>query len=172
VSTSQHTCTRRPENPLVIEVATGGLAIGRHPERLMTPALGSCVGIALWDPTRRVGALGHVMLPAPGRAVLDPESGRFASWAVPELVRLLVESGSDRSSIQAKIAGGAMMFRSESASVPVGERNVAEVVRQLELAGITLRAEDTGGSHARTVELDLDSGVLHVRSYRFGMRQL
>lgn len=157
---------------LLVEVAVGELAVATHPERLMTPALGSCVGVAIWDPVRRLGGLAHVMLPAPSRTTPDPESSRFATWAVPELVRLLVKAGSKRRSLCAKIAGGAAMFRSDSETVPVGVRNVAEVRRQLELEGIPLSAEDTGGSHARTVVLHLDSGVLLVRSYSFGTRQL
>lgn len=170
MATRRHTAL--PADPLVVEVAPGGLAVAAHPRRLMTPALGSCVGVALWDSVRRQGGLAHVMLPAPGRMVLDPESGRFATWAVPELIRLLAEAGSKPRSLQAKIAGGAAMFHSDSPAETIGERNAAEVRQQLEAASIPLRAEDTGGTYARTVELHLDSGVLLVRSYWFDTRLL
>jgi chemotaxis protein CheD len=157
---------------LLVEVGLGALAIASHPKRLMTPALGSCVAVTLWDPARRCGALGHVMLPSPGSTTTIPDSPRFASWAVPELIRLLVESGSRHTSLRAKIAGGAAMFRGENAATLIGERNVAEVRYQLDVARIPLCGEDVGGSHARTVEILLDSGVVLVRSYKFGTRQL
>jgi chemotaxis protein CheD len=169
---SSHIDAQADGDPLLVRVAVGQLTTACHPQRLMTPALGSCVGVALWDQERRVGAMAHVMLPCPGRCVSDPESGRFASSAVPALVGMLVESGSDPRSLCAKIAGGAVMFGVHSASTRIGERNVAEVKHQLEAAGIRLCAEDTGGSHARTIELHLDSGVLVVRSYRHGMRHI
>jgi chemotaxis protein CheD len=156
----------------LVQVGVGALAVGSHPERLMTPALGSCVGVSVWDGVRQSGGLAHVMLPSPGATAASPESARFASWAVPEMVRLLLESGSKRRSLTAKIAGGAAMFRGDAAVAQIGNRNIIEVRRQLELAGITVEAEDTGGSHARSVELLLDSGVLLVRSYQFGMRLL
>ena len=156
----------------LVEVGVGALAVGSHPERLMTPALGSCVGVALWDPVRQCGGLAHVMLPSPGATTATPDSARFASWAVAEMVRLLVEAGSRQRSLRAKIAGGAAMFRGDAAVAQIGNRNIIEVRRQLELAGIAIQAEDTGGSHARTVELLLDSGVLLVRSYKFGTRLL
>jgi len=157
---------------LVVEIGVGGIGIAEHPARLMTPALGSCVGVALWDPTTCRGGLAHIMLPAPTSASADPESGRFASWAVPRLVEMLVEAGSDRANLQAKLAGGAAMFHGATAVANVGERNVAEVRRQLLRMEVELIAEDTGGSHARTVELCLDSGLLVVRSYKLGTSEL
>jgi len=167
-----HMKARLEVDPLVVEVAVGGVCVASHPQSLTTLALGSCVGVALWDEGRGCGAMAHVMLPCASQTTPDRESARFASWAVPELVRMLVESGSDPRSLCAKIAGGAAMFRSNSTTTPVGQRNVAEVRHQLEVAGIPLCAEDTGGGHARTIELHLDSGVLSVRSYRLGLRHL
>jgi chemotaxis protein CheD len=157
---------------LLVQVGVGGYSVAEHPQMLMTPALGSCVGVAIWDPATCRGGLAHVMLPAPVGASVNPCSGRFASWAVPNLVELLVECGSVRRRLRAKIAGGAAMFRGGATVVNVGERNLDEVRHQLKLAHVALVAEDTGGSHARTVELRLDSGLLVVRSYKSGTREL
>lgn len=169
---------REESNPLVpgtsevIEVGIGELVVAEAPKRLMTPALGSCVGIALYDPYARRGGLGHVMLPAPANSGDSAASGRFADYAVKELVMMLVEKGSLRRRIHAKIAGGAAMFRGDPSIASIGDRNVAEVKRQLALMSIPLVAEDTGESYARTIELALETGELHVRSYQFGVRRL
>jgi len=157
--------------PDSVEVGVAAICVARHPARLMTPALGSCVGVALWDPGVRLGALGHVMLPCPGDGT-PGHSAKYAEWAVPEMVRQLVDQGATRRRIQAKIAGGAAMFARESSVPSIGERNVEEVKRQLESLQITLLAEDTGQAHARTVELALDTGILFVHSHRFGTREL
>ena len=39
---------------------------------LITYALGSCVGVAIYDPVARVGGLLHYMLP---ESAIDPEKG-------------------------------------------------------------------------------------------------
>lgn len=160
-------------DPNQVDVGVGELAVAEHPRFLLTPALGSCVGVAIYDLGAKRGGLAHIMLPRP---VGDPSAPgathRFASVAVPELVQRLIKAGAHKHGLQAKIAGGAAMFRGDSALSSIGDRNVAEVKHQLRLMSVPLLAEDTGESHARTVELHLDTGTLLVRSYQFGVKKL
>lgn len=158
--------------PDLIEIGVGELAVGDLSCRLIAPALGSCVALALWDPVGKQGGMAHIMLPAPAQGIEPASPGRFATYAVAELVRQLEHRGSKRRRLLAKIAGGAAMFRGEAAIANIGRRNIAEVKRQLSLMSIPLVAEDTGEGHARTVELLVDSGVVLVRSYQFGVRRL
>lgn len=156
----------------LIEVGVGEFAVGVSPACLMTPALGSCVGVILYDPVGKRGGLAHVMLPKPLETSGGHDLDRFAEVAIPKMVEQLRALGTLQSRIVAKIAGGSAMFRADSILASVGERNVAEVKRQLALLRIPVLAEDTGGSHARTVELHLDTGVVVVRSYAMGAREL
>ncbi len=156
----------------VIEIGVGELAIAEAPAVLMTPALGSCVGVTLWDPIKRRGAMAHVMLPTQTGAAPSANLDRFADHAIPSMVDGLVSLGSLRMRLVAKMAGGSAMFRADTVLASVGERNIAVVKEQLELLRIPLIAEDTGGSHARTIELDLETGVLVVRSYVYGIKEL
>lgn len=158
-------------SPLAVEVGVSSIVFARHPARLMTPALGSCVGIALWDPSAHTGVLGHVMLPAPSDGSTGT-SAKYVEFAVPEMVQLMLDAGSFRHRLVAKIAGGAAMFSRESLVASIGLRNVEEAKRQLALAQVRLTAEDTGQAHARTIELALDTGILLVHSHRFGVREL
>ena len=155
----------------VVHVGTGEFAVADHPTVLMTPALGSCIGVAVWDAFRRRGGLAHVMLPVPSDVTHDSNQDRFASVAIPRMVEEL-SGGVAARRLVAKIAGGAAMFKSDSSLSSVGERNLEEVRHQLSLLRIPILAEDTGGSHARTVELHMDTGVLVVRSYMYGIREL
>jgi chemotaxis protein CheD len=159
-------------DPNVVEVGVGKLAIAQYPTVLMTPALGSCVGVTLWDATRQRGGMAHVMLPARSDTAMDGEPDRFATIAVPVLVERLSRLSSPPKRLVAKIAGGAAMFQGDSSLASIGQRNVDEVRAQLTRSGIPIIAEDVGGSHARTIELYLDSGVLVVRSYLYGIREL
>ena len=156
----------------MVEVGVGECAIAQHPRFLMTPALGSCVGLALYDPTMKQGGLAHVMLPTPLDTAIEGNPDRFASRAVPNLVEALSDAGSPRRRLVAKLAGGAAMFKADTTLATVGGRNVAEVKNQLRLLRIPIHAEDTGESHARTVELHLDTGEFLVRSYQYGVKRL
>jgi chemotaxis protein CheD len=157
----------------LIDVGIGEIAMGQAPQRLHTPALGSCVGVALYDAVAMRGCLAHVMLPLrPPDADEGLPAGRFADTAIPHMLDLMAEAGSLKRRVEAKIAGGAAMFKGDSVVASIGDRNVAEVKRQLALASIALVAEDTGEAHARTIELVLGTGELIVRSYQFGIVRL
>jgi chemotaxis protein CheD len=159
-----------PDENIVV-VGTGEIAIADHPKVLVTPALGSCVGITLWDAFAKRGGMGHVMLPSPMDTRADGLMDRFASIAVPRIAES-VAKGATMRRLVAKIAGGSVMFGGDGGGRSVGERNVLEVKRQLALLRIPLVAEDTGGAHARTMELHLDTGLVVVRSYRYGIKDL
>lgn len=133
---------------------------------LITYALGSCIGICLYDPFIKLAALVHVMLP------LNMETGRkspmkYADTGIRETLRQMEGRGAKRTRIVAKIAGGARMF-----DVPgngslgnIGQRNIESVHMTLKREGIRLLREDVGGTVARTLEFDVATGQGLVRSY-------
>lgn len=159
-------------DPLHIVVGVGEIACAHEPEVLITQALGSCIGLTLWDPRLSLGGMAHVMLPASSGGGVSGRRHRFADVAVPELVDEMLKLGAGKHRMIAKIAGGAAMFKGDAGMDSIGGRNAAAVIEQLQRCGISVRAADTGGSHARTIELHLGTGVLLVRSYTFGMREI
>jgi len=160
----------RPDDNTVL-ITTGELAVAEYPKVLVTPALGSCVGVSLWDAFRRRGGLAHIMLPTAEDSRVEGRIERFASVAIPMLADAIT-AGSVTRRLVAKIAGGSTMFGQDAHVTSIGDRNVLEVKRQLALLRIPLVAEDTGGAHARTMEVYLDTGLVVVRSYRYGIKEL
>lgn len=157
----------------VVEVDVGRFAAACAPAVLLTQALGSCVAVALWDPKAQVGGLAHVMLPSPLDTAVEGDPARFASFAVPALVDALERLGGVRWRLSAKLAGGAAMFRGgDTLLASIGRRNIEEVLERLSDLRVPVVAQDTGGNHARTVELHARTGVLVVRSYLYGIREL
>ena len=74
--------------------------------------------------------------------------------------------GASRSRITAKIAGGAMMFKDGSGSLGnIGQRNIESVKLNLKKEGVRLLKEDVGGTVARTLLFDVNSGLACIRSY-------
>lgn len=133
-------------------VRMGELAVAREDEVLAAIGLGSCIGVALFDPEARLAGLAHVLLPEPASG-REGSPGRFASTAVPALLEELIGAGAGRERIVAKMAGGASMFRGAAPNgmSAVGERNAAAVRRALEQLDIPLLGEDVGGNWGRTV---------------------
>lgn len=133
---------------------------------LVTYALGSCIGIGLYDPLIRLAALVHIMLP------LNMETGRksplkYADTGIREALRCMESRGARRGRMTAKLAGGARMFdvAGEGSLSNIGQRNIESAHLILRREGIRLQAEDVGGTVARTMLMDVESGQVCVRRY-------
>ena len=152
-----------------IVVGMADLKVARYPDVLTTLGLGSCVGITLYDKAKQIGGMAHVMLPSykgfEGQTIM-----KFADSAIIELVNQLSRIGASRAGLVAKIAGGAHMFgRSQSNDMlKIGERNAAASLAILAQLRIPVQANDTGGTHGRTIELYMDTGKLKIRTVGLG----
>lgn len=125
--------------------------------------LGSCVGIILCDPVRRVSGLAHVMLP--NRHSEDAATGKYADTAIPALLSRLTESGGRRGSLQAFLIGGAQMFPMGNIRIAsIGDQNVEAARKILTERKIPIVFQDTGGKAGRTVLFDNATGRVSVRT--------
>lgn len=154
---------------MTFKIKEGDLVVEASPHILTTAGLGSCVGLALYDPKRKIGGLGHIMLPGmPSMEAIKgswPTYFLYAGAVVGRLLAMLADRGSTSYDLVAKIAGGASMFASsEGLSDSIGRRNAASITELLMKETIPIIAEDTGGSHGRSISFDLSSGVMRVRS--------
>ncbi|GFI08161.1 MAG: chemotaxis protein CheD [Lachnospiraceae bacterium] len=152
------------EKQLVVGI--GDMKLGRQEGTIITYALGSCIGIALYDPMIKLGALVHIMLPE--RVNSDANIFKYADTGVRETLRKLYAYGAVKHRLTAKIAGGAKMFDMKgksSAMGNIGERNAQMVKRVLMQEGIRIVKEDTGANYARTMSIDLASGMVLVKTF-------
>jgi chemotaxis protein CheD len=153
-----HTGADTPLSPNGKNVGIGEMRIGNS---LMTAVgLGSCVALILHDKRRNVGAMAHVMLPE-GESPDRP--GKFATTAVPALIEALISSGSRKSSLMARLVGGACMFQNFNGKLNIGGRNVAMLRSLLEQHGVAVETEDIGGTKGRTVVYNpADGGAVFI----------
>ena len=137
----------------MIKVGMADLKVGRNTDIITTLGLGSCIGIALYDPTTKIGGLAHIMLPDSTAIKNNSNIAKFADTGIEELLNQMIKLGARRKSIVAKIAGGAKMFEMSGLSSigNVGERNAESSRNTLKKLGIRLLAEDTGLNYGRTV---------------------
>ena len=150
----------------IIKVGMADLKVCKSPDGVTTLGLGSCVGIAIRDPSTKIGGLAHIMLPDSTSIRNNSNIPKFADTGIDELVKQLIKAGASRSRLVAKIAGGAQMFAFQNKSdlVRVGERNVEAVRRKLQQLRIPILASDTGKNYGRTVIFYPETGDFVIKS--------
>jgi len=151
-----------------ISVGISDYKISKSPDMLVTYALGSCVGIALYDPSKRIGGLSHIMLPSSlmrADGIIDDRM-KYADTAIPDLLSELDRIGANRRSVVAKLIGGANMFNMKGTSFveTIGERNIAAARNELARLNVPLVAEDVGANYGRTVFFLLENGTVRIQS--------
>ena len=158
----------------LVRVRMADLKIAKHPKVLTTLGLGSCVGIALFDSSSRIGGLAHIMLPNSNQVKNNSNKAKFADTAIIQMVEMMMDMGAKKRYMVAKLAGGAHMFSFSQASdiVRVGQRNVIASKEILEGLSIPIVAEDTGGNYGRTIELRTEDGILVVKTIGHGVRYI
>ncbi|MFB6146723.1 MAG: chemotaxis protein CheD [Halobacteriaceae archaeon] len=147
------------DRPDRVKVGIAEYAVADGDTELTTSGLGSCVGVALYDPDSDVAGMVHVMLPA--AAGSDGPPAKFADAGVELLLAEMERAGADPDAIRAKIAGGSDMLDLESDDLAVGERNVVAVENALATAGVEVVAADVEGDGGRS--LVFRGGDLQVR---------
>jgi chemotaxis protein CheD len=144
----------------VADLAVSG-DVGMH---LVTYALGSCLGVVVYDAAARVGALLHVMLPdsALDRAKAESNPAMFVDTGVPRLFREAYRLGAAKERMVVKVAGGASQ-QGASDLFEIGKRNMIALRKILWKNGVMIKAHDVGGVVSRTMTLDVATGGVTLR---------
>jgi chemotaxis protein CheD len=138
---------------------------GRDGDSLVTHALGSCLGLAIYDPEVKVGGLLHAMLPL---SKINKEKAKsnpfmFVDTGVPALFKTLYEMGAQKNRLVVKAAGcGNPLGKNEM--FKIGERNYTLLKKLLWKNNVLLTAEDVGGTKSRTVRFDVSTGQVIISS--------
>lgn len=158
----------------IIKVGMADLNIAKAPDVLTTLGLGSCVGIALYDPITKVGGLAHIMLPDSTQIKNNSNAAKFADTGIDTLIIKMVQQGAKTQRLVAKIAGGAQMFTFQhmDESMRIGVRNIMAVQNRLQAHKIPILANETGENYGRTIELHTDTGKLIVKTIGHGTKEI
>ncbi|WP_299979060.1 chemotaxis protein CheD [Desulfobacula sp.] len=139
-------------------------ASGNVEDMLITYALGSCIAVAVYDPTVKVGGLLHFMLP---NSKLDLNKAKaipamFADTGIPLLFKSCYGLGAEKKRMIVKIAGGASIL-DNSNYFRIGQKNITALRKIFWKNDVLIDAEDTGGDRNRTVSLDVSTGKVVVK---------
>jgi chemotaxis protein CheD len=121
--------------------------------------LGSCLGLALYEPRQRVGALAHIVLPAAQGRAGSP--GKFADTAIEWMLAAMRRAGADPKRLTCKLTGGANMFAGNG-PFQIGQQNIEAARQHLAAAKITVVAEHLGGKNGRRVVFECETGKVTV----------
>lgn len=132
-------------------------------ETVISTLLGSCVAVALHDPTTRIGGLNHYLL-ADGMPD-ERENTRYGAHAIPLLIEECVRLGANRGRLQAKIYGGGNVISVSQIGEGIGKRNIEFAEKILRDCGIPVIERNVAGESARTIKMNTATfEVLHNSS--------
>lgn len=148
-----------------VVVGVADMRISNHPEEvLVTHALGSCLGVVIYDPAARVGGILHFMLPD---SSLDPQKAQekphmFADTGLPRLFRECYRLGAQKPRLQVKVAGGSQLLGNRE-HFQIGRRNYAALRKIFLKNNVLIDNENVGGTRARTLFLEIATGNVWIK---------
>ena len=153
-----------PRKALVVGVADMVVSNDSSAE-IVTYSLGSCLGLTIYDPVKKIGGLLHLMLPDSkiddAKAVSAPFM--FVDTGVPRLFHAAYNLGAERSRLVVKVAGGAQLL-DQQGIFNIGIRNYAALEKLLAQNGLKAHATEVGGLSSRTLRLDLTNGQVTIKT--------
>ena len=159
----------------VVKVGIAQMDVVKVPRTIRTSGLGSCVGVVIYDESKKIAGMVHVMLPDSSLNRTNAINvAKIADTGILTLVDILKREGVQSYKMKAKIAGGAQMFQftSDKDSMRIGPRNVEAVKAQLKKLNIPIISEDTGGNSGRTIEFSPETNILNVRTVNKGVSEI
>ena len=140
---------------------------------IITYALGSCIGVVVFDPIAKVGGMLHYMLP---ESSLDQNKARenpamFADTGIPLLFKSCYKLGAEKKRMLIKAAGGASIL-DDTNFFRIGQKNIMAMRKIFWKNNVMINKEDIGLNYNRTVRLEISTGKVLVRSSGGEMKEL
>lgn len=147
-------------------VGISELYISNDPDDIVvTYSLGSCIGVAIYDPLLKIGGMVHCMLPL---SQLDPKKAidrpaMFTDSGVTTMLQEFINLGSNKTDLIIKVAGAASMM-DEKGFFKIGERNYTVLRKILWKNSLLIKAEAVKGTDSRTMFLYMNTGKTTIKS--------
>ena len=142
------------------------MKVSDDPSTVLTaPHLGSCLGIAIYDPVKKIGGVIHCLLPM---SKSDPEKAKekpcmYVDTGVVKLLEELIKMGADKKNLVIIVAGGAQI-NDKNNVFEIGKKNFTVLRKILWKNNLLIKAQDVGASHSRTVSLNIGTGEVLLKA--------
>ncbi|MCP4218032.1 MAG: chemotaxis protein CheD [bacterium] len=148
---------------LVVSIAD--LKVSTNPEdTIITYALGSCLGLTIYDPVAKVAGMLHAMLADSSLMRHKPEINpyKFVNTGIPALFKAAYKLGAKKSSIQVKMAGCSSIM-DDNGVFNIGKRNYAATRKILWKNNVMIEAEHCRKSDSITLSINVGTGEVSMK---------
>lgn len=163
----------------IININVGELYVAVELAKIMT-LLGSCVAVCIWDSKLRIGGMNHYLLPHSADKKSKEISKcecikdyRYGCASTEALIQRLYFAGVKKGKLVAKIFGGGEVMYNDGLKKPLGKsvgiNNIALAVEFLSERGIPIVAKDVGGTDARKIIFNTETGQVLVKRLSIGV---
>ena len=162
-------------NENLLSIGLGEMQVSGDPGVVMVCyGLGSCIGLSLYDPVAKIGALAHIVLPDSSLSRAGDAESKYANSCVPFVLDKLLKKGAKANRLIIKIAGGAQVLQVAGLKnrLDIGARNTEAVREAMIKAGLTLKAQDVGGNFGRTMQFFINTGKITIKTVGKGEKEL
>ena len=136
----------------------------RSEDVLTTHALGSCIGVALYDPVAGAAGLLHFQLPT---STLDADRARerpfmFADTGMHLILKQMERLGADRKRLRIRLAGGAKIL-DDQGLFNIGRKNHVAIRKIFFDYGMFIEKESVGGTEPVTMHFHVNGGEVVLK---------
>ncbi len=157
-----------------IIVGVSDMKVSNDPEAvLVTYALGSCIGVTIYDTVAKVGGLLHYLLP---ESKLDQKKAAknpymFADTGIPALFKAAYELGAKKQRMKVIVAGGSQIM-DQAGFFNIGKRNDIALRKMFHKNNVLIDHRDVGGVVNRTVKLEVNTGDVWIKVSGQGVKKI
>jgi chemotaxis protein CheD len=147
----------------------GSYSVSNLQNSALTTFVGSCIALCIYEPVAKIGGLAHIMLPSSEGKHFPVEGyeAKYADHALNTLLEDMKKKGARPELLISKLVGGARTFTNENSTTDmfgIGERNYSSIRSLLAGSKIPIIAESVGSTRGRWVRLDINTGMVVVKS--------
>ena len=132
---------------------------------LATYSLGSCIGLAIYDPIEKIGGLLHYMLPESSldRVKAKNNPYMFGDTGIPLLFKEAYKFGAKKHRIKTIVLGGSQIL-DQKGLFNIGQRNFTVLRKMFWKNNVMIDFQDVGGNVNRTLKLEIDNGQAWLKT--------
>jgi len=145
----------------IIDVSTGMVEAAKAGIILRSLAIGSCVVIAAYDSSKKVGAMAHIMLPGRAPRGADGERTRYAADAIDEMINRITKIGANKCDLEVCLVGAGNVLKKQDDTIC--KDNIESTTELLGKKHIPVRAAVLGGTERKCISLDVETGSIFYK---------
>lgn len=151
------------------QVAAGNFYVSKSAPLILKAFLGTCVGVALFDPENEIGGLIHLLLDAPPVHAGSFQLEKYATTGLPLFFEALLDLGASSRTLIAWVAGGALVGPMEECDLEldIGGRTTERVVEFLASKHISIEKSETGGFFTCVLNLNMRTWACTIEPIGF-----